>query len=240
LNEEAQAKALSKFAQKIGISFSDPDLLRLALTHASYPNERGTSPLDSNERLEFLGDALVGFFVAEYLFEKMPNTREGDLTVRRSHAVRGEALAVAARRLGIGDYLILGNGERNAGGYDRTSNLAGAFEALVGAIALDVGEREAKEFVLRALAEEISAAMDPTAGKDPKSLLQEYLQARAIPLPEYAVIEETGSDQNKLWRMEVLIEGESVATGEGRRKVDAERQAADVVLAALTRDDSKP
>jgi ribonuclease-3 len=239
LNEEAQIEGLSKFAQRIGISFNDPDLLRLALTHASFPNENGSSPLDSNERLEFLGDALVGLFVAEYLFEKMPETREGELTVRRSHAVRGEALAVAARRIGIGDYLILGNGERNAGGYDRASNLAGAFEALVGAIALDAGEDEARKFVLRVLAEEISAAMDPAAGKDPKSLLQEYLQARAIALPEYAVVEETGPEKEKLWRMEVLIEGESVATGEGRRKVDAERQAAEVALTALTGDDSK-
>ena len=237
--EDAQIKRLSEFAQKIGISFSDPDLLCLALTHASYPNERAVSSLESNERLEFLGDALVGLFVAEYLFEKMPETREGDLTVRRSHAVRGEALAVAARRIGIGDYLILGNGERNAGGYDRTSNLAGAFEALVGAIALDAGEGEAREFVLCALAEEISAAMDPSAGKDPKSLLQEYLQARAIALPEYVVIEGAGTESVRLWRMEVLIKGESIATGEGRRKVDAERRAAEVALAALTRDDSK-
>jgi len=234
LNEEAQIQGLSKFARKIGVSFSDLDLLRLALTHASYPNENGSSPLDSNERLEFLGDALVGFFVAEYLFEKMPDTREGELTVRRSHAVRGETLAVAARRLGIGDHLILGNGERRAGGSDRTSNLAGAFEALVGAVALDAGEPTAKEFVLRVLSDEISAAMEPGAGKDPKSLLQEYLQARGKALPEYEVIEQTGPEQSKLWRMEVLIGGKAVAVGEGHRKVDAERQAAGMALDALS------
>lgn len=238
MNEEAQIAGLSKFAQKIGISFSDPDLLRLALTHASYPNEKGSSPLDSNERLEFLGDALVGLYVAEHLFEQMPETREGELTVRRSHAVRGEALAVAARRMGIGDYLILGNGERNAGGGDRTSNLAGAFEALVGAVALDPGGHDTRAFVLRVLADEISAAMEPGAGKDPKSLLQEHLQAKGIALPGYEVVEQTGSEQDKVWQMEVLIEGKSVATGEGRRKVDAERQAADEALRMLSSGNS--
>jgi ribonuclease-3 len=222
------------FQSRIGVSFNDPALLEQALTHASAPNEEGGDPNSSNERLEFLGDAFIGLVAARRLYADLPASDEGGLTARRSLAVRGEALADAARRLGIGDYLVLGRGERAGGGADRTRNLAGALEAVVGAVLLDQGHDAAEQFVLRILDDEIANASSVESMKDPKSLLQEYLQSSGSPLPEYRVAGSEGPDEAKVWRIEALLNGKVVASGEGRRKVDAERQAAKKALEILT------
>ena len=222
------------FQSRIGVSFNDPALLEQALTHASVPNEEGGDPISSNERLEFLGDAFIGLIAARELYAVLPTSDEGGLTARRSLAVRGEALADAARRLGIGDFLVLGRGERASGGADRTRSLAGALEAVVGAVLLDQGHDAAEQFVLRILDYEISNASSVESMKDPKSLLQEFLQASGSPLPEYRVAGSKGPDEAKVWRIEALLDGAVVARGEGRRKIDAERQAAMKALEILT------
>jgi ribonuclease III len=232
LTSGGDKRHLEAAERAIGVPFEDRGLLRQALTHASYPHESGESPFTSNERLEFLGDALIGIVVAEHLYQALPRTREGELTVRRSHAVRKEALASAARRAGLGEYLAMGEGERASGGRDRESNLANAFEAVVGAIFADRGYQAAREFVRRALHDEIEAALTPDAGKDPKSLLQERLQADGLPLPEYLAQEEFVPGSGKPWRIAVIVDGSILGAGEAERKVDAERQAA---LEALVR-----
>ncbi len=222
------------FQSRIGVNFNDPSLLEQALTHASVPNEEGGDPNSSNERLEFLGDALIGLVAARELYAVLPESDEGGLTARRSLAVRGEALADAARRLDIGNFLLLGRGERASGGADRTRNLAGALEAVVGAVLLDQGHEAAEKFVLRILDDEIANASSVESMKDPKSLLQEFLQASGSPLPEYRVVGSEGPDEAKVWRIEALLNGKVVASGEGRRKIDAERQAATKALEILT------
>ena len=225
--------AADSIQSRIGVTFGNPALLEQAVTHASVPNEEGGDPNSSNERLEFLGDAFIGLIVARHLYAELPTSDEGGLTARRSLAVRGEALADAARRLGIGDFLVLGRGERASGGADRTRNLAGALEAVVGAVLLDQGHDAAEQFVLRILDDEISNASSVESMKDPKSLLQEFLQASGSPLPEYRVAGSEGPDEAKVWRIEALLNGVVVASGEGRRKIDAERQAATKALEIL-------
>ena len=222
------------FQSRIGVNFNNPALLEQALTHASVPNEEGGDPNSSNERLEFLGDAFIGLVAARKLYVDLPASDEGGLTARRSLAVRGEALADAARRLGIGDFLVLGRGERASGGAGRTRSLAGALEAVVGAVLLDQGHEAAEQFVLRILDDEISNASSVESMKDPKSLLQEFLQAAGRPLPEYRVAGSEGPDEARVWRIEALLDGKVVASGEGRRKLDAERQAATRALEILT------
>ena len=224
----------NSFQSRIGVNFNNSALLEQALTHASVPNEGGGDPNSSNERLEFLGDAFIGLVVARELYADLPESDEGGLTARRSLAVRGEALADAARRLGIGDFLVLGRGERASGGADKTRNLAGALESVVGAVLLDQGHEAAEQFVLRILDDEIANASSVESMKDPKSLLQEFLQAAGMALPEYRVEGSEGPDEAKVWRIEALLGGKVVASGEGRRKIDAERQAATRALEILT------
>ena len=221
------------FQQRLGLEFDDPGLLELALTHASVPNENEGDPLDSNERLEFLGDALVGLVVARSLFDRLPGESEGDLTVRRSLAIRTEALERVARELDLGRYLVLGRGEQTNGGAERSRTLASALEAVIGAVLLDKGNEEAMAFAERILANEIDIAANASRLKDPKSLLQEYMQARGSSLPEYRVIASSGPPDTPSWTVEVLCDGEVAAEGEGRRKLDAERQAANRALDLL-------
>lgn len=224
------------FQQRLGLEFDDLGLLELALTHASVPNENEGDPLTSNERLEFLGDALVGLVVARSLFDRLPEESEGDLTVRRSLAVRTEALERVARELDLGRYLVLGRGEQVNGGAERSRTLASALEAVIGAVLLDRGNEEAMAFARRILANEIDIAASASRLKDPKSLLQEFMQSRSSPLPEYRVTGSVGPPDTPSWTVEVILDDTVVAEGQGRRKLDAERQAASRALDLLDRE----
>lgn len=208
-------------------------MLVLALTHQSYANEHPSIPAVSNERLEFLGDSIVGMVVADRLFTGAPDLPEGDLTVRRSQVVRREALATAARAIGLGEWLVMGKGEATAGGNDRSSNLADTFEAVVGAVYIDRGYRQARAFVNLWLGEHVDEALHTETRKDPKSLLQEYLQANGSKPPRYQLVSESGSPSELIFTMEVVIGSKSVASGSGSRKIDAEREAASRALDLL-------
>ena len=223
---------LLELSARVGVSFNDRELLGRAMTHQSFVNE-SKHATESNERLEFLGDSVLGMVVADHLFTEAPNLPEGDLTVRMSQIVRRESLAEASVAIGLGEFLVLGNGEHQAGGAERSSNLADAFEALIGAIFLDQGMESARDFVLQKLQNRISIVLDGQTEKDPKSVLQEYLQANQIKPPRYELVSQEGPPNDVTFTVSVNIENESVATGSGKRKIEAERIAASKALTQL-------
>jgi len=205
--------------------FNDAGLLQQALTHRS-----AGSP--HNERLEFLGDALVNLIVAESLYLAWPRADEGALTRARAELVRESALAVIARDLALGERLVLGPGEMKTGGHRRDSILADALEALVAAIHLDAGFEACKVVVLRWFAPLLAALPPPhKVGKDPKTRLQEWLQARQRNLPIYALVEETGDDHARIFKVSCTLAEPSLNTmGEGSSRRAAEQQAAEAAL----------
>jgi ribonuclease-3 len=209
-----------RLEQRVGYSFSRPELLAQALTHRSHSAFH-------NERLEFLGDSILNCAIAAELFERFPKLPEGDLSRLRAHLVRQEALHQIAQTLDLGDYLRLGEGELKSGGFARPSILADAFEALIGAIFVDGGYAAAQGTVRRVYAPLLSG-LDPEAlGKDPKTLLQELLQSRKIALPQYSVVATHGAAHSQNFEVECLIPQLSVrTTGSGSSRRAAEQEAA--------------
>lgn len=224
----------SEVQERIGVQFRRPALLREAFVHRSYLNESMEKGLESNERLEFLGDAVLSYVVAEKLFRDCPDCTEGDLTEWRGHLVRRDSLAAFARRLGLGEFLLLGRGEEAAGGRDRSANLAGLFEAIVGAIAIDRGLKAARQFILRAIGEEMVGLRDKPTPIDPKSRLQEIVQARWQRAPVYRTVSESGPEHKKTFTVEVTVQGRAIARGVGGSKQEAERDAARQAIEVLT------
>ena len=229
----APASQLDSFEDALGVSFNDRDLLRTALVHSSYLNENPGESSDSNERLEFLGDGLIGLVMAEELYRRHPDRPEGELTSMRSALVRGDTLANVGRSLDLGRFLVMGKGEERNGGRDRASNLAAAFEALVGALFLDQGYEPARDFVLRALSQEIARVDHEPVPTNSKSLLQELLQGQGLNPPTYVITHITGVDHARSFTAEVVSEGKVVGRGTGPRKALAEQQAAADALRAL-------
>jgi ribonuclease III len=209
---------------RLGHRFEDPGLLTSALTHRS-------AGRDNNERLEFLGDALLNFVIAEAAYQAFPEAPEGDLSRLRSTLVREETLATVARRIELGDWLRLGGGELKSGGYRRGSILADGLEALIGAAYLDGGYPAARGLCLRLFAEELAALPDPGGLKDAKTLLQERLQAAGRPVPEYSVLDEAGPAHARRFRARCLLADDAAETvGEGGSRKHAEQQAAQRML----------
>jgi ribonuclease-3 len=217
---------------KIGVSFKHLDTLRLAFVHRSYINEFPQEGTESNERLEFFGDSVLSYVVAERLFRDNPHIDEGALTEWRGYLVKRDSLAMFARRLDLGKHLLLGHGEESAGGRNRSANLACLFEAVVGAIAIDRGLTEARRFILRAIGDEINLRGRPTP-IDPKSRLQEVVQARWQRPPSYHTIHEEGPEHKKLFTVQVSVQGNPLGTGTGPSKQEAEREAARQALTDL-------
>lgn len=210
----------------LGVTFRDPILLQQSLVHRSYLNENPDFPLPSNERLEFLGDALLGFVVAEKLYAEFPDLQEGDLTKLRTALVRRETLASVARSLSLGDYLYLGQGEEQSGGRHRQSNLSHALEAVIGAVLIDQGFAVAKELVLRLLHKVPGKMIGEEWIEDHKSRLQELVQAERRTIPIYRVIAEDGPGHNRLFTVEVVVGEEVLGQGSGNGKRAAEQEAA--------------
>ena len=220
--------------RKIGVQFRNPNLLKTALTHSSYLNENPEQSLECNERMEFLGDAILGSVIAEELYARFPDQQEGALTSMRANIVRGDTLAGAARRLELGCFLAMGTGESSTGGRDRNSNLAAAFEAVVGAIFLDRDYEAARTFCLSALAEEIASVHSSPQLRHPKSELQELVQGQRLPAPSYRIVQASGEDHSPTFTAEVIINGAVLGTGIGRSKSIAEQEAAKAALECLT------
>ncbi|MGF1462317.1 MAG: ribonuclease III [Maricaulaceae bacterium] len=207
---------------RIGQRFADPDLLARALTHASWGEGRRASP--HNERLEFLGDRVLGLLAAERLYREDPDAKEGDLARRLNSLVRKETCARAAQRAGLGEALRLSKSEVKTGGRDKPSILADACEAVIAALYLDGGLEAARGFFERFWAEEF--AQEAVGKKDPKTRLQEWAQARGLEPPRYAVLARSGPDHAPVFVIGVSVEGFASAQGEGGAKQDAERAAA--------------
>jgi len=221
--------------RKLGLRFKDRKLLDRALVHPSYLNElrAPSKPGDSYERLEFLGDSVVGAVIAGELYRKCPDLDEGDLTKIRSSLVRGSTLAKVARKLDLGAYLKLGKGEASSGGTDRESNLAACMEALIGAVFLDHGFDTAKKVVLKTMADDLEAALSVGVTEDPKSRLQEIIQGKGGVPPFYRTVESSGPDHAKNFEIEVVMEDQVMGRGRGKRKLEAENEAAQEALRRL-------
>ncbi len=217
---------------RLGVKFRSEKLLRQSFVHRSYLNEYPEPGLDSNERLEFFGDAVLSYVVAERLFRDCPTCDEGALTEWRGYLVRRDSLANFARQLGLGDFFLLGRGEEAAGGRERAANLASLFEAVVGAIAIDRGLTVARKFIFDAIGSELDLRGRPTP-IDPKSRLQEVVQARWQRAPSYKTVHEEGPEHRKIFTVEVSVQGEALASGTGNSKQEAERQAARHALVDL-------
>jgi ribonuclease-3 len=209
------------------------DLAERAVTHRSFAYENGGLP--TNERLEFLGDAVLGLVVTEELYLRYPELPEGQLAKLRAAVVNSRALAGVARGLGVGDYLRLGRGEQGSGGRDKSSILADALEALIGALYLARGADAARTWVLDAFSELLEEAAKLGAGLDWKTSLQELAAGRALGVPEYEV-DEAGPDHAKTFTATAVVGGREVGAGEGRSKKEAEQRAAEVAWTALSSD----
>jgi ribonuclease-3 len=216
----------------INVTFRDKSLLTRALVHRSALNEQPDIAPCSNERLEFLGDAVLGMVTAEYLYHRFPEYREGDLTNLRATLVRGETLARFARQIDLGRFLYLSKGEDASGGRDREANLACAFEALVGAIYLDQGAPVARRFIQRFIESENREGSILHLDKDPKSQLQEIVQGECQRTPRYRTVSEEGPDHAKVFTVEVLVDDQVLGRGTGRSKQAAEQEAAQEALTA--------
>ena len=215
----------------LGLKFNDRGLLRQALVHRSYLNENGGSPLDSYERMEFLGDAVLEIIVSTELYGNLPREPEGELTKRRSSLVCRASLARAARRISLGDYVAMGKGELESGGYNRDSILEEAFESVVAAIYLDQGYEEARKFVLSALETDLTEiCRNGKSADNPKSRLQETVQGIGLPTPRYRLVSAEGPDHLPVFTVEVMVDGEIIGRGSGAKKSDAERAAAQLAL----------
>ncbi len=219
--------------QGLGHEFVDRALLRLALTHRSYANERGDDSAGTNyERLEFLGDAVLGLVTSAWLYETFPNEAEGVLARRKSFLVSAPVLSRQATVLGVGPLLRLGVGEERTGGRTKRSILANAMEALFGAVYLDGGMDAARSVILPVLERGLEE-QDRVGNGDAKTTLQERLQGDGRPLPSYHLVNESGPDHAKTFAVEVRVDGVALGTAEGRSKKIAEQGAASAALAAL-------
>jgi len=217
----------------IGVQFRDPTLLHRALTHASFLNENPDCSWGDNERLEFLGDAVVDFVAADYLYAHFPDWHEGQLTSLRADWVRAETLARFAVEKGLGGFLLLGHGEEQSGARTREAMLSDAFEALVGAIYLDAGLEAARQFIVPFLDALTRAQAVSEMLRDPKSRLQEWTQSTVHAAPVYVTVEERGPDHARQFTVEVLVQGQVRGRGTGRSKHAAEQAAARAALDAL-------
>lgn len=221
------SQSLSRLERRLGHTFQNQELMLLALTHRSFAGR-------NNERLEFLGDAILNFVAGEALFERFPQAREGQLSRLRARLVKGETLAVLARGFELGEYLRLGSGELKSGGFRRESILADALEALIGAIYLDAGMDVARARVLDWLTSELDGLTLVDTNKDPKTRLQEFLQSRAVELPRYEVVDIQGEPHCRTFFVQCEIALLTDKTqGQGASRRIAEQVAAAAALVAL-------
>jgi len=222
-----------EFEKKVKITFKNKDLLKQAFVHRSYLNENPQLGIGHNERLEFLGDAVLELAVTEILFSRYPASPEGELTSIRSALVNYQMLADIAKNMELGDYVFLSKGEAKDAGKAREVILANAFEAILGAVYLDAGYESAKNFIEKAVMGRLDEVIEKKLYQDPKSLLQEIVQEKLRATPTYSVLSEKGPDHAKIFKVGVFFNGDLIAEGEGASKQEAEVEAAKEALRLL-------
>ena len=225
MSEEYQAQLVS-FIKKLGIGFNDLNLFRTAFTHRSYVNEYRGEPIEHNERLEFLGDAVLELVVTHFLYTKYPEKTEGDLTAYRAALVNTTTIGDAATRLGMNDLLLLSKGEARDTGRARQYILANVFESVIGAIYLDQGYDSARTFIATHIFPLVDDVVEKRLWQDNKSLFQEEAQDRVSITPSYAIVGEEGPDHDKCFTVATYLGNEEIARGTGRSKQEAEQSAA--------------
>jgi ribonuclease III len=226
---------LSALEARLGYAFREPAILDRALTHRSRANEDATGITVDNESLEFLGDAVLGFVMADLLFRDYPQFDEGQKSKIKASLVSTATLALLARRLGLGEFLALGRGEEKTGGRKKQALLADSYEAVIAAVYLDGGIDEVRAFVAREFAEELEDVRSPEFwGRDYKSALQELVQSHDLHLPDYQVAAESGPDHHKIFHVEVRVQGELKGTARGPSKKAAEQEAARKAIEKLS------
>ncbi len=217
----------------LNYTYNENNHLILAMTHSSYANENKHERLHSNERLEFLGDAVLNIIISDFIYKTYPSLAEGELTKARASIVCEPSLAKCANTLELGKYLMLGKGEENTGGRTRISILSDAFEAVIGSIYIDGGMEKAREFVLSVMKETIKSAINGASFIDYKTQLQEAVQKMGDQKIQYEIVEEKGPDHNKLFAVQVKIADKAMGYGEGKSKKEAEQNAASMALVKL-------
>ena len=215
----------SVFEKRIGLTFKNIALLTQAFTHRSYLNENRAMRMEHNERLEFLGDAILEFVVSEVIYNKFSDQEEGYLTALRAKIVNTVSLAAVAQKMDLGKHIFLSKGEEETGGRTNTSLLADTVESIIGAIFIDGGLLESRKFIENNILDNLDIiSREPL--KDPKSLLQEEVQSKGYPTPKYIVVKEAGPDHEKTFSFEVEVGGERLGTGTGKSKSEAAQNAA--------------
>ena len=225
-------EAPAQFAERLQLQFGDALLLQRALTHRSYLNENPQA-IEDNERLEFLGDAVLDFVVGAWLYIHFPEKSEGEITRLRAALVRTERLASFAQDIELGRAIRLGRGEEDGGGRNRPAMLCAAFEALIGALYLDAGVDRVRDFMAPLLDQALDDIQREHGDRDPKSLLQEWVQARGLKAPAYEMVNESGPDHEKYFVVEVVVDGRAISQGEGKNKQKASKVAAKRALKIL-------
>ncbi len=232
-SEKKRLKEINKLQKIIKVKFNNRSLLYNALVHRSYVNESGNFDMQDNERLEYLGDSVLGLVVNEYLFKRFDSYPEGDLAKIKSAVVSEATLAAVARGIDLGSFLFMGKGEEQSGGRDRSSILANSLEALIGAVYLDSGLKASRKFILSLLKKDVERIDSMSYMRDPKTTLQEYVQKNYKTRPVYEVIEESGPDHQKEFLVSLIINDKEFARGSGSSKRKAEMAAAEDVLKRL-------
>ncbi|MDD6484697.1 MAG: ribonuclease III [Clostridiales bacterium] len=218
---------MTEIENNIGYKFKNVQYLENALTHSSYANENRRS---SNERLEFLGDAVLSIIISDYIFNRMSNTNEGDLSKLRASLVCEQSLYKVAKRVSLEKFILLGKGEEQTGGRERPSIVSDAFEAVLAAIYLDGGIEKARAWVLKLMKGDVEDAIKGKCIHDYKTALQEKVQRKKGAKVEYELVKEVGEDHNKTFTIQVKVKGKAVGTGEGRNKKEAAQNAAKAAL----------
>ncbi|SRR5579871_75527 len=238
--EKSRLDQLKQFSKKLQVPLGDGQLLNEALTHKSYTHERKMNPSYNNEKLEFLGDSVLGLVISQHVFETYPGVTEGGLSKVKSVVVSAQVLSEKAAGFGLGDFILLGKGEEKSGGRVRTSLLADALEAVIGAVYLVGGLSEARKLVLSLLKDDVGKVFSGRIEKDHKTLLQEYFQKTQKTAPRYEVVREWGPDHNRNFEAACIIGGKTLATGTGKNKKEAEQLAAQEAIRKLKIQVSTP
>jgi ribonuclease-3 len=225
-------KELQLFERHAGIRFRELEFLNQAFTHRSFANEVGETA-ENNERLEFLGDSVLGLAVSEYLYETLPDQPEGELARIKSFVVSEASLSEISRKLRVDNYILIGRGEEYSGGRSKKAILADCLEAIIGAYYLDSGFMPSRQFVREMLVPEINKVLENKHAKDYKTLLQEHVQKRMKTYPKYKVVQKTGPDHDRTFWIEVHVVDRSFGAGKGKNKKEAEQEAARIAYEGM-------